>query len=66
MPHLDEQLVERVLALRVAATHLARASGLANSVNLIDIYDTRGVLTGLGKEIADARRTNACECHHKV
>ena len=55
--HLDEQLVERLLALVVAAAH-AGAAVPADGVDLVDEHDRRGVLLGLLEQVADpaARR----------
>ena len=50
--HLDQQLVEGLLALVVAAAH-AGATVPANGVDLVDEDDRRGVLLGLLEEVAD-------------
>ncbi len=44
--HLRQQLVQRLLALVVAATD-ARAAGPADRIDLIDEHDARRVLLGL-------------------
>ena len=51
--HLDEQLVERLLALVVAAAH-AGAAVPADGVDLVDEDDGRGVGLGLLEEVTDA------------
>ena len=51
--HLDEQLVEGLLALVVAAAH-AGAAVASDRVDLVDEDDRRGVLLGLLEEVADA------------
>ena len=50
--HLDEQLVEGLLALVVAAAH-AGAAVPADGVDLVDEDDRRGVLLGLLEQVAD-------------
>ena len=56
--HLDEQLVERLLALVVAAAE-ACAALTADRIDLIDEDDGRGHPLGLLKEVADTARTDA-------
>ena len=51
--HLDQQLVEGLLALVVAAAH-AGAAVAADGVDLVDEDDRRGVLLGLLEQVADA------------
>src|SRR4029079_15994560 len=58
--HLDEQLVERLLALVVAAAH-AGATVPADGVDLVDEDDGRRVLLGLLEEVADAARADTDE-----
>ena len=58
--HLDEQLVERLLALVVAAAE-AGAALAADSVDLVDEDDARGGLLGLLEEVAHARGADADE-----
>src|SRR5262249_34329953 len=58
--HLDEQLVERLLAL-VVSTAESRATVPADRIDLVDEDDAGGVLFPLLEEIADARGTDADE-----
>ena len=58
--HLDEQLVERLLALVVAAAH-AGAAVASDGVDLVDEDDGRSVLLGLLEEVADAARADTHE-----
>ncbi len=58
--HLDEQLVQRLLALVVAAAH-AGASVAADGVDLVHEDDAGGVLFGLLEEVADAAGADADE-----
>ena len=58
--HLDEQLVEGLLALVVAAAH-AGAAVAADGVDLVHEDDARGVLLGLLEEVAHARGADADE-----
>src|SRR5207342_292432 len=58
--HLDEQLVQRLLALVVAAAK-ARATVPADGVDLVDEDDARGVLLALLEQVADTRRPDAHE-----
>ena len=51
--HLDEQLVERLLAFVVAAAH-ACAALTADRVDLVDEDDARAVLFGLLEHVAHA------------
>ena len=55
--HLDEQLVERLLALLVAQRVAAAAP--ANGVELVDEDDARGMTAGVAEHLTDARRTDA-------
>mmetsp|Transcript_44090 Transcript_44090/g.104970 ORF Transcript_44090/g.104970 Transcript_44090/m.104970 type:complete len:408 (+) Transcript_44090:772-1995(+) len=60
--HLDEELVEGVLALVVAASgEAALAARAADRVDLVDEHDARRVRPRLGEEVADARRAHAHE-----
>ena len=58
--HLDEQLVERLLALVVAAAE-AGAAMAADRVDLVDEDDAGRVLLALLEQIADARGADADE-----
>ena len=58
--HLDEQLVERLLALVVTAAH-AGAAVATDGVDLVDEDDRRGVLLGLLEEVAHATRADTHE-----
>ena len=58
--HLDQQLVERLLALVVTAAH-AGAAVAADGVDLVDEDDRRGVLLGLLEQVADAGGADADE-----
>ena len=58
--HLDEELVERLLALVVAAAE-AGAALAADGVDLVDEDDAGRVLLGLVEEVADAARADADE-----
>ena len=55
--HLDEQLVERLLALFVAER--AAAPAPADGVELVDEDDAGGVAPGIPEETPDARRADA-------
>jgi len=63
--HLREDLVERLLALVVAAGH-AGAALPPHRVDLVDEDDARGVLLGLPEEVAHARRAHAHEHLHEL
>ncbi len=63
--HLDEQLVEGLLALVVTAAH-AGAAVAADGVDLVDEHDGRGVLLGLLEQVADPRGADADEHLHEV
>ena len=58
--HLDEQLVQRLLALVVAAAH-AGAAVAADGVDLVHEDDAGGVLLGLLEQVADAAGADADE-----
>ena len=58
--HLDEQLVQGLLALVVAAAH-AGAAVAADGVDLVHEDDAGGVLLGLLEEVADAGGADADE-----
>ena len=58
--HLDEQLVQRLLALVVAAAE-TRAAMTADGVDLVDEDDAGRVLLALFEQVADARRADADE-----
>ena len=52
--HLDEQLIQRLLALVVPSAK-TRAAVTAHGVDLVDEDDARGVLLALHEEVAHAR-----------
>src|SRR6185437_6356879 len=58
--HLDENLVERLLALVVAAAD-AEAALATDRVDFVDEDDTRRVALGLIEEVSDAARADADE-----
>ena len=58
--HLDEQLIQRLLALVVTAAE-AGAAMTADGVDLVDEDDAGRVLLALLEQIADARRADADE-----
>jgi hypothetical protein len=58
--HLDQQLVERLLALVVAAAQ-PRAALTAHRVDFVDEDDARRMLLGLLEHVAHARRADADE-----
>ena len=58
--HLDQELVEGLLALVVAATE-AGAAMTADGVDLVDEDDAGRVLLGLLEHVADAARADADE-----
>ena len=58
--HLDEHLVERLLALVVALAH-AGAALAAHGVELVDEDDRRRLLARLAEEVAHARGADADE-----
>ena len=58
--HLDEELVERLLALVVPAAE-AGAAMAADRVDLVDEDDAGGVLLALLEQVADARGADADE-----
>lgn len=59
--HLNEDLIERILPLVVAAHQsvLTLTTGSSDGVNLVDKDDARLVLPRLRKEVADARWADA-------
>ena len=63
--HLDEEGVQRLLALVVSAAE-ARAAVAADGVDLVDEDDAGGVLLALFEEIAHAARADAHEHLHEV
>src|SRR4030095_7284169 len=63
--HFDEQLVECLFALVMAAAK-ARAAVSADRINFVDEDDTRGVLLALLEQVADARGADADEHLDKV
>ena len=63
--HLDQQLVERLLALVVAAAE-AGAALAADRVDLVDEDDARGVLLGLLEQVAHPGGADADEHLHEV
>ncbi len=58
--HLDQQLVERLLALVVAAAE-ARAAMTADCVDFVDEHDAGRVLLGLFEHVANAAGADAHE-----
>ena len=58
--HLDEQLVQRLLAFVIAAAETGAAMA-ANRVDFIDEHDARRILLRLLEHVAHARRTDAHE-----
>src|SRR4029079_9885027 len=58
--HLDEQLVQRLLALVVAAAE-TRAAMAADRVDLVDAHDAGRTLLRLLEHVAHARRADADE-----
>ena len=58
--HLDEQLIERLLALVVTAAETGAAVP-ADRVDLVDEDDAGRVLLALLEQVADARRADADE-----
>ncbi len=64
--HLDEQLVERVLALVVAADHAVAPARAADGIHLVDEDDARRLLLGILEQIAHAARAHAHEHLHEV
>ena len=63
--HLDEELVQRLLALVVPAAE-AGAAMAADRVDLVDEDDARRVLLALHEEVADPRGADADEHLHEV
>src|SRR5437773_40800 len=63
--HLDEQRIQRLLALVVAAAN-AMAAVTADRVNLVDENDARGRFLALLEHVADARGANAYEHFHEI
>ncbi|MNU56507.1 hypothetical protein D3C71_456040 [compost metagenome] len=63
--HLDQQLVQGLFALIIAAAH-AGAAVTANSVDLIDEDDARRMLFRVFKHVAHAAGTDADEHFHEV
>jgi len=63
--HLDEQLVERLLALVVAAAETGAAVA-PDGVDLVHEDDARAVLLGLLEQVAYARGADADEHLHEV
>ena len=55
--HLDQQLIERLVAFFVQT----RASPRSDGVQFVDEYNRRSGLSRLGKQLANARRTAADE-----
>ena len=58
--HLDEQLIQRLLALVVAAAE-ARAALPAHRIDLVDEHDARRILLRLLEHVAHARGADAHE-----
>ena len=63
--HLNQKLVQRLLALVIAAAH-ANATRPAHSVNLVDEHDARRVFLGLLEHVAHAACADADEHFDKV
>src|SRR6185369_6196588 len=63
--HLDEQLVERLLALIVTAAE-ARTAVTTDSVDLVDEDDAGSILFTLLKQVADTRGTDTDEHFDEV
>ena len=63
---LREQLIQGLLPLVVAAHDRADAARLAQGIQLVDEDDARGLLLGLGEEVAHARGPHADEHLHEV
>ena len=63
--HLDQHLVQRLLALVVAAAE-ARATLAAHGVDFVDEDDARRILLGVLEHVAHARRAHADEHFDKV
>ena len=63
--HLDQQLVQRLLALVVAAAQ-AGAAVAADGVDLVHEDDARGVRLGLLEQVAHAAGADADEHLHEV
>ena len=64
--HLDEQLVQRLLAFVVATAHAGTATLAADGVDLIDEDDGRSVLLGLVEQVAHTGGAKAHEHLHEV
>ncbi len=58
--HLDQQLVQRLFALVIAATK-AGTTMTAHRVDFVDEYDARRILLGLLEHVAHAARADADE-----
>ena len=63
--HLDEQGVERLLAL-VVSTNLSATTGLAEGIQLVDENDARGAAFGLAEHVANAGGTHTNKHFDKV
>ena len=63
--HFNEHLVERLLALVVAAAKTCAALA-AHRIDFVDEDDAGGVLLGVFKHVAHARRAHAHEHFHEV
>mmetsp|Transcript_2398 Transcript_2398/g.4527 ORF Transcript_2398/g.4527 Transcript_2398/m.4527 type:complete len:426 (-) Transcript_2398:653-1930(-) len=59
--HLDEELVQRVLALIIAPGEAPLATAAPHSVNLVDEHNAGGVLARLREQVAHTGRTHADE-----
>ena len=64
--HLDQELVERLLALVVPAREVAHAARLSEGVQLVHEDDAGGLLHRLLKEIAHARGAQTHEHLHEL
>src|SRR2546428_84508 len=58
---LREELIQGLLALVAAAHERADPARLPQSIELVDEDDARGLLLGLGEEVADAGRSHTDE-----
>ena len=63
--HLGQQLVEGLLAFVVAA-EVRRAAAAADGVDLVDEDDGRGLLAGVGEQVAHPGRAHADEHLHET
>ena len=64
--HFGEELVERVLALVVAAAERVAAAGPSDGVDLVDEDDARRLFFGLLEQVADPARAHAHKHFDKI